>query len=149
MGVVLTGSTCKSCRKTFTARPLAGSNDLIFEEYCHRCYERTEDFMAFLEASSLHDPLRKVKEKLDAQDKLDREATYAELALNELEQLACKARTHAHNRITVSDSEFHRYLSFLLVTYRGRNSLDWCRTYFVYKDVVVMSDRSEELLGLV
>lgn len=145
MSLAITGAQCKQCRRTFTAKQVPGSNNLLFEDYCHRCAEKNIDFETFLTIAGEHDPLTKVKDRIAAQERLEQEKSYARVAAYELDLLAAAAKNKPDNRIFVSDSEFTRYVSLLLTTYEGKNELCWCRTYFTYRGAIVVTARASEL----
>lgn len=147
MGIALTGAECKQCKKVFTARPVPGSDHLLFEEYCRRCAHANVDFDTFIARALEFDPLAEVKNKIAEQERLEQEHAYARLAAYELDILAEKASKNSDNRIFVPDAEFARYVSFLLTTPEGRNTRCWCRTYFTYKGIVVVSNSANDLLG--
>ncbi len=148
MGLAMVGAQCKQCRRSFTARTVPGSDNLLFEEYCHRCEEKNLDFETFISRAIEFDPLLDVKNKLAAKDRLEKEKEYALVAAYELDALYAAAVHKPDKRMFVPDSEFNRYVSFLLVVPEGKHKLSWCRTYFMYRDVTIVSDRADELLGV-
>ena len=148
MSVVLRGATCEGCNRTFTAQPLPGSDNLLFEEYCPKCSEKNQEFDVWLQKAEQHDPLAKVKQQIQKKEKLKVEQDYKKEALRKLSEMVDMVRMAGKDRIVIPDKEFRRLCSMALVTPELETARQWCHTWFKYKGIIVLSDRTRENLGI-